>query len=64
MFIKNKFLQILSVEEDMDKTICKVCCDVCDCVHNENGCICQKEEISVTNNSDKHHFCGSYKCKN
>ena len=48
----------------LDKTQCKVNCNVCDCVHNENGCYCQREAISVTNNDGKSHFCGSYSCKN
>ncbi|MBO5884361.1 MAG: DUF1540 domain-containing protein [Clostridia bacterium] len=46
----------------MNKETCKVCCNVCDCIHNEDGCVCNREEINVTNKNDQHHYCGSY-CK-
>ncbi len=45
----------------MNKENCKVCCEVKDCIYNENGSICQKEEIKVTNQKNKQHFCDSYK---
>ena len=50
----------------LNKTICKVNCDVCDCTYNEDGCLCQKEEINVTNHKEHeghNHLCGSYKKK-
>lgn len=42
-----------------------VCCDVCDCEHNERGCDCNLAEIRVSKGetSENHHFCKSYKCK-
>lgn len=41
-----------------------VCCDVADCVHNVNGCDCNKNKIEVSKGaSAKHHFCKSYACK-
>ena len=39
-----------------------VCCNVCDCTHNANGCNCSLEKIEVTKQNGEHHFCKSY-CK-
>lgn len=37
-----------------------VCCNVKDCVHNENGCDCSLKKITVSKGSGEHHFCKSY----
>ena len=38
-----------------------VCCDVCDCVHNIEGCLCDKDAIKITKQGTKEaHFCKSY----
>lgn len=42
-----------------------VCCNVCDCVHNENGCDCNLNKITVSKGTENgHHYCKSYACKN
>ena len=46
----------------MDKEICKVNCNVSDCAYNQKGCMCNREQIDVTNQSGTKHHCGSY-CK-
>ncbi|MBQ3494252.1 MAG: hypothetical protein IJA69_02430 [Clostridia bacterium] len=40
-----------------------VCCNVCDCKHNKNGCDCDLEHIEVSMLDGNHHICKSY-CKN
>ena len=42
-----------------------VCCDVCACVHNVEGCLCSKEAIKITKekNDKTAHFCKSFECK-
>ena len=49
----------------MDKDICKVECDVCNCVHNLNGCKCNKDGIKITmdNDNENAHYCKSYEKK-
>lgn len=39
-----------------------VCCNVKDCVHNENGCDCNLKQITVSKGTGDHHFCKSYCC--
>ena len=46
-----------------------VCCNVDDCIHNVNGCDCNKGKIEVSRGDShsadtKHLFCKSYACKN
>ncbi len=42
-----------------------VCCDVCACVHNIEGCLCDKDAIKITKdtNDSNAHFCKSFECK-
>ena len=42
-----------------------VCCDVSCCVHNIEGCLCDKDAIKITKDVDntKAHFCKSFECK-
>ena len=42
-----------------------VCCDVCSCVHNIEGCLCDKDAIKITKeaNNSQAHFCKSYEPK-
>lgn len=50
--------------KEIKKTNSGVCCDVCDCTHNLDGCNCEMETIKVTgNNNGDSHFCKSYCCK-
>lgn len=55
----------------MNDTNKGVRCNVCDCVYNEKGCDCNKEQIEVSTGSksflpdgETPHFCKSYVCKN
>ncbi len=41
-----------------------VCCDVCDCVYNQDGCNCKMKTIKVTKgNNNNAHFCKSFESK-
>lgn len=42
-----------------------VCCNVCCCVHNVDGCLCNKKaiEISQDGQMENAHFCKSFECK-
>ena len=42
-----------------------VCCDVCNCVHNIDGCLCKKSLIKITKEADNEqaHFCKSFEPK-
>lgn len=41
-----------------------ICCDVCDCVHNLDGCNCCAKTIKVTTGKTENaHFCKTYCCK-
>ncbi len=42
-----------------------VCCDVCACVHNIEGCLCDKDAIKITKDAQNSnaHFCKSFECK-
>ncbi|MEG1806429.1 MAG: DUF1540 domain-containing protein [Clostridia bacterium] len=44
----------------MDKSV--LCCDVCCCKHNVDGCKCDKSKITITTGkkSDSAHFCDDY----
>lgn len=43
-----------------------VVCDVYNCVHNIEGCLCDKDAIKITQagNDRNAHFCKSYEGKN
>lgn len=47
----------------MDKSV--LCCDVCACKFNAEGCKCEKEKITITTGmkSDSAHYCGDYQEK-
>ncbi|MGN0748670.1 MAG: DUF1540 domain-containing protein [Christensenellales bacterium] len=52
------------MKKDTLKTNKGVCCDVCDCVHNLDGCNCEMDTIKVTKGkTDEAHFCKTYICK-
>ena len=41
-----------------------VCCDVCECIHNIDGCNCEMKTIKVTKgNSNSSHFCKTFSKK-
>lgn len=38
-----------------------VCCDVCECVHNIDGCNCEMKTIKVTKGkTEGAHFCRTF----
>lgn len=39
-----------------------VCCDVCACVHNVDGCLCDRDAIKITKDDVNTiaHFCKSF----
>ena len=39
-----------------------VCCNVCSCVHNIDGCTCAKQGIKISKGDEnsKAHYCESY----
>ena len=43
----------------------KLCCEVCVCQHNVNGCECSRENLKITtgNESDSAHYCADYQEK-
>lgn len=42
-----------------------VCCDVYACVHNIEGCLCDKDAIKITKDvgNDTAHFCKSFQSR-
>ena len=40
----------------------KLCCEVCACRHNLDGCKCEKEGIKITTGSESNsaHYCADY----
>ena len=50
--------------DEVKKTNSGVCCDVCECVHNLDGCNCEMDSIKVTKGKEnKAHFCKTFCCK-
>ena len=50
--------------DEVKKTNSGVCCDVCECVHNLDGCNCEMDTIKVTiGKENKAHFCKTFCCK-
>ena len=48
--------------DEVKKTNSGVCCDVCECVHNLDGCNCEMDTIKVTKGKeDKAHFCKTFR---
>lgn len=49
---------------DKKQTNSSICCDVCECVHNVDGCNCDMDTIKVTKGQTDHaHFCKTYECE-
>ncbi|MBQ9792650.1 MAG: DUF1540 domain-containing protein [Clostridia bacterium] len=51
--------------KDKSKLETNVCCNVCDCCYNVNGCMCNRDDIQITGemSNEQSHFCKSFKCK-
>ena len=37
-----------------------VCCNVCSCKHNLNGCECTLSKIKISDGNGDMHFCSSF----
>lgn len=49
------------MKENINNTNDGICCDVCECVHNINGCNCNAKTIKVTKGeTNSAHFCKTY----
>ena len=44
----------------MDKSKISVDCDVKSCIYNKNGTNCLKNDIKISGNGEKEHFCSSF----